>query len=97
MGRKIIDRTGEERINNFGSNMVITGYRKRVDIDVHFPEYNWIFEHAVYKSFKNGEIKCPYEPRYYGKGYLGEGKYKVSENGKLINKEDCEYVFRRFN
>ena len=29
-----------------------------------------------------GKIKCPYERRYYGKGYLGEGKYKVSKNGK---------------
>ena len=47
-----------------------------------FPEYNWIFEHADYSNFKKGNIKCPYEPRLYGKGYLGEGKYKVKENGK---------------
>ena len=48
-----------------------------------FPEYNWVFEHAEYKNFKRGLIKCPYEPRYYGVGYLGEGKYKVKENGKI--------------
>ena len=48
-----------------------------------FPEYNWTFKHAQYQKFKNGNIKCPYEPRYYGKGYLGEGKYNVKENGKL--------------
>ena len=47
-----------------------------------FPEYNWVFEHADYSNFKKGNIKCPYEPRLYGKGYLGEGKYKVKENGK---------------
>ena len=35
MVRKI-DRTGEERLNNFGSKMVITGYRSVRDIDVYF-------------------------------------------------------------
>ena len=85
MGRKAIDRTGEEGYNNFGSKMVIKEYRKYSDIDVYFPEYDWTFEHVQYGKFKNGNIKCPYEPRYYGKGYLGEGKYKVSENGKLTD------------
>ena len=33
MGKKI-DRTGEERINNFGSKIVIVEYRKREDIEV---------------------------------------------------------------
>ena len=54
-----------------------------MDMDVYFPEYNWVLEHARYDHFKEGNIKCPYEPRYYGVGYLGEGEYKVRENGKL--------------
>lgn len=78
-----IDRTGEEGYNKFGSKMVIKEYRNNMDIDVYFPEYDWTFKHAQYSKFKNGNIKCPYEPRYFGKGYLGEGKYKVSENGKI--------------
>ena len=53
-----------------------------------FPEYNWTFEHAHYNNFKRGNIKCPYEPRHYGVGYLGEGKYKTKENGKHTD----EYV-----
>ena len=53
------------------------------DVDVYFPEYDWTFEHAEYNPFKRGSIKCPYEKRVYGVGYLGEGKYKPSENGKL--------------
>lgn len=81
MGSKI-DRTGEENINNFGSKMVIVEYRKYSDIDVYFPEYDWTFKNAKYNPFKNGEIKCPYEKRVYGVGYLGEGKYKIRENGK---------------
>ena len=86
MGRKVIDRTGEERINSFGSKMVIKKYRKWNDIDVYFAEYNWLFEYARYDNFKNRNIKCPYERRYFGVGYLGEGKYKVKENGKDANK-----------
>ena len=82
MGRKVINKTGEEKVNSFGSKMVVKEYRNNKDIDVYFPEYDWTFEDTQYSSFKNGNIKCPYEPRYYGKGYLGEGKYAMSENGK---------------
>ena len=88
MGRKKIDRTGEEGCNSFGSKMVITKYNGVKDIDIYFPEYNWTFKHATYQSFTNGEIKCPYEKRYYGMGYLGEGKYKVSENRKIKKEFD---------
>ena len=77
-----IDRIGEKNINNFGSEMVIIEYKNVHDIDVYFPEFDWIFKHAKYNNFKKGEIKCPYERRFYNVGYLGEGKYKVSENGK---------------
>ena len=87
MGKKI-NRTGEEGYNNFGSKMMIKEYRNRSDIDVYFPKYDWVFKHTRYNDFKNGKIKCPYEPRYFGVGYLGEGKYKVSENGKLTD----EYI-----
>ena len=91
MGRKAIDRTGEERINSFGSKMIIKEYRTNRDIDVYFPEYNWTFECTNYGNFKRGNIKCPYERSVYGVGYLGEGKYKAKENGKF--KE--EYIIWR--
>ena len=80
---KIVNRIGEENYNSFGSKMIITRYNGAKDLDIYFPEYNWVFEHAQYSNFKKRTIKCPYEPRYYGKGYLGEGEYKVRENGKL--------------
>ena len=76
------DRTGEETYNNFGSKMIITNYRNYKDIDVYFPEYNWTLKHARCGNFIRGNIACPYEPRVYGVGYIGEGKYKVKENGK---------------
>ena len=65
--------------------MVIKEYRGCMDIDVYFPEYDWTFKHTQYNNFKNGKIKCPYEKRCFGIGYLGEGKYKVSENGKITD------------
>ena len=78
-----IDRTGEIKFNNFGSKMIIKEYRNNRDMDIYFPEYNWIARHIKYDYFKNGKIKCPYEARYFTKGYLGEGKYTISEKGKL--------------
>ena len=87
MVRKI-NRTGEERLNKFGSKMIIKNCRKAIDLDVYFPEYDWVFEHATYDNFKNGRIKCPYERRIFGVGYLGEGKYKAKEN----NKNTDEYI-----
>ena len=90
-----INRTGEERLNTFGSKMIIKEYRKAIDIDIYFPEYNWVFEHARYGDFKNGNIKCPYEPRIYGVGYLGEGKYKMSKNGKHTDEYKIWYEMLR--
>ena len=81
MGIKI-NRIGEEILNNFGSKMIIVGYRGALDIDVYFPEYNWTAKNVQYGNFKKGNVSCPYEKRAYGVGYLGEGKYKTRENNK---------------
>ena len=77
-----MNRTGEINYNNFGSKMIISVYRNTRDIDVYFPEYDWTFKHSRYKNFKNSSIICPYERRFKGVGYLGEGKYKFRENNK---------------
>ena len=81
MGSKI-NRTGEKRLNNFGSEMVIVEYRNARDMDVYFPEYDWTFKNTQYYNFKNSQINCPYERTSYEVGYLGEGDYKTRENGK---------------
>ena len=88
---KFKDRTGEEGINNFGSKMIITKYIDSKYIDVYFSEYDWTFKNANYNAFKKGKIKCPYEPRLYRVGYLGEGKYITTENGKLTDKYNIWY------
>lgn len=77
-----INRKGEKNYNSFGSEMIIINYRGTLDIDVYSPQYDWIAKGIQYNHFKNGKISCPYERRYFNVGYLGEGKYKVSENSK---------------
>lgn len=75
--------------------MVIIDYRKAIDIDVYFPEYNWTAKNVRCNEFKKGTIKCPYERRYFGIGYLGEGKYKVWENGKITRSYDSWHSMLR--
>ena len=80
-----IDRTGEKAINNFGSEMIIVKYKNTNNMNVLFPEYNWIAYGVQYIQFKKGKIKCPYEPRLCHVGYIGEGEYKCELDGKLTN------------
>ena len=87
---KRTDKTGETLINNFGSTMIITKYRKHGDIDVYFPEYDWTAEHVNYANFKNGRVKCCYEPRVYNVGCVGEGKYKTWISDKKIHTKEYE-------
>lgn len=72
----------EVSTNKFGSKMIIESINKSSDITVYFPEYNWRCEHTRYSSFKGGSIICPYEKRFYGKGYAGEGEFKIKVNNK---------------
>lgn len=91
VGTGVIDRTGEEGINNFGSKIIISKYKNARDIDIFFPEYNWTAKNRIYSEFKKGTIKCPYELRYYNKGYLGEGIYKPTINHKNTRCYDTWY------
>ena len=74
------NRLYEENINKFGSIIKIIRYGGANDIDIYFPEYNWILYNNNYDNFKRGVVKCPYESRVYGKGYFGEGPYKANIN-----------------
>lgn len=84
-----MSRVGETRVNNFGSKIIITKYRNARDIDIYFPEYSWTAEHTTYQNFKKGQVRCLYERRVFNIGYLGEGPYKVSENGKVTKQYEA--------
>ena len=78
-------RLGEQSINNFGSIIKIVYYNNANDINVYFPEYNWTFYGCRYDYFKNGTIRCPYEPRFRKVGYIGEGEYTFEIGDKCSN------------
>ena len=82
MGR-MKDRVGEKGINNFGSQMIILRYRGTYDMDVYFPEYDSVVSEVTYDRFLKGNVKCLYEPRVCGIGFLGEGKYDVQIHNEI--------------
>ena len=69
-------RVGETNYNKFGSKMTIINYHNSQEIDIYFEEYNWSCK-TQYSTFQRGEIICPYERRFVGIGYMGEGKYNT--------------------
>lgn len=73
--------------------MIITRGNKYMDIDIYFPEYDWVFYHARYEHFKSGNVKCPYEPIIYNVGYYGEGKYKATNKNNKSTK--CYNTWRK--
>ena len=83
-----INRVGESTYNTFNSIMIITEYINSRNMKIYFPEYDWTCENAMYHNFIKGSIKCPYEPRLYGMGYIGEGPYKSKENKKQTKAYD---------
>lgn len=74
-----IDRTGETELNKFGSRMTITEYKDFDNIVVRFENGYEVKSRYIY--FKRKNIISPYDKTLYDKGYLGEGKYRVSING----------------
>lgn len=90
-----IDRTGERNINNFGSEMIIIRHRNYHDIDVYFPKYDWISKGRDYGDFKNKKISCPYERRTFGVGFIGEGEYEITKNGKTTKCYDTRHSMLR--
>ena len=80
-----IERINEENINTFGSKMILVDYKSNENVLIYFPEYNWYRPYTFYQHFKDGNVKCPYEKRFYNVGYIGEGNYKCKENRKQTN------------
>lgn len=77
-----MNRIGEINYNKFGNKMEIIEYRSFKDIDIYFEEYNYVAKNKQYGHFKEGAIACPYDTTVYNVGFVGEGKYNLSENGK---------------
>ena len=62
MGKQKIDRTGEQKLNKWGSLMTILEYNNTKDITVEFE--NGYKVYAQYNNCLKGNIKSPYEKLY---------------------------------
>lgn len=79
-------RVGEINYNTFGSKMIISEYRNARDIDIYFEMYNWTCKHNTYDNFVNGRVKCAFERRVYGHGYIGVGVYNYLEHKDIYSR-----------
>ena len=80
------EHEGEVKYNNFGSKILIENFRSFKNIDILFPEYNWVAKNRTYSEFKKGNVACPYERRTAGVGYIGEGKYSPKNTPIIYRK-----------
>ena len=78
-----INREGEITKDKHNTYMRIIKYNNYDDIFVEFLDDYRAIVHSGYEHFKRKTIKNPYFPSVYGVGYLGQGKYKPIENGKM--------------
>ena len=88
--RSIRVNVGDKNVNNAGSIMEVLEVKSASNILVTFIDYDFITE-TTCQNFEKGLVKCPYEPRVCNIGYLGVGKYMVSENGKDTR---CAHTWR---
>ena len=77
-----VNRAGERNFNKYGSEMIIVKYIDSKNIDILFPDYDWVSNHKTYQAFRKGEVKCPYDRNIFGVGYIGEGNYPTKINDK---------------
>jgi hypothetical protein len=77
------NRIGQVRKNKFGSLMEVVEYNDCKDIWVKFLD-NGNKVHTLWKHFLSGSVKSVHDKTVHGVGYIGEGIYKPSLNGKKI-------------
>ncbi|KAF0822653.1 hypothetical protein V7200_03630 [Cytobacillus firmus] len=75
-----LSRVGQMGINKLGSLMIVDEYNNSQDIWVRFKDGNMV--NCTWGQFISGNVKNPYDRSVYGVGYVGEGEYKPSVNGK---------------
>jgi len=74
-------QVGKSKIAKNGLKMTIVGYRNFSDVDVQF-EDGFLAEGVELCQYNRGNITNPYVPSVYTFGFMGEGGYKGSNNGK---------------
>ena len=80
------DKIGEKFVSNEGYKFTIVEYDRSDNLIVEFLDEHKARVHTQYVCCQKGEVKNPYHPSVYGKGYLGlmsdGSKPKTTINGK---------------
>lgn len=84
MNRDYSKYIGEENKNKHGTVMKIIEFNKMDDITIEFQDEYKYTKKTTYSNFLRGVIKNPYDKTIYGIAYTGVGKWKISENNKLL-------------
>jgi len=78
--KKPFSRVGERHNTNECGMLTIVADRGTFDCDVQFDGYSQVLRGREYGAIKKGQIRNPYEPRIYGVGYTGEGRFKSTKS-----------------
>lgn len=74
------EREGLENVNKFGTKMKIKEYINKRQVVVEFEDGSTRV--SEYKHFVEGSMISRYDKTCHGVGFLGEGEYKSTEDGK---------------
>lgn len=80
------NRIGEVSYTKYGTPVTIKDYISCKKVLIEFQDdfrYSYWIE---YKSFKNGEIKNPYDKELYNIAFVGYGKYKIRDDKGNLEK-----------
>ena len=78
---KAVDLLGKMFTNSLGSVATVIEINGSKDVTVLFENTNYVKNTRV-SALMSGSFKSPYCKSVYGVGFVGEGDYKVSINGK---------------
>lgn len=67
-------------VNNKGTPMKIISVGTKSNITVEFMDDHHFKKNTTYLNFRRGQVKNPYDVSVLGVGYIGYGKYKVSDS-----------------
>ena len=79
------DKIGERYKTNEGYTAIIVDYINKMEVYIVFEGFENVMKpkRVQMGNLRNGYIKNEFHRNLYNVGYLGQGKYKTRENGKL--------------
>ena len=95
------DKIGERYKTNEGYTAIIVDYINKMEVYIIFEGFENIMKpkRVQMGNLRNGYVKNEFHRNLYNVGYLGQGKYKTRENGKLTKcyKDYSDMMARCYN